>query len=326
MTDPKPSLLILIPIRDDWEALSRLLPRLDAALAKDGRRGRVVAVDDGSETRPHERFAPGEGVERVDVLRLRRNLGHQQAIAVGLAWCAAHLPGRSVVVMDGDGQDDPADVPRLCAAAEKAGGREVIFAERTRRSEDLRFRFFYVLYRMSHWLLTGRHIRFGNFSLVPYERVRQLVVAPELMAHYAAAVVKCRIPHRLVATRRRPRAVGEPGMNFVALVVHGFNALSVFGDEVVTRVLVGGGAVMVGSLGGALAVGGIRLFTDLAIPGWATTVLAFLVVLFFQAVATCLVASFVILSMKHSAPLLPERDHALFVDTVQPHPGSPGDA
>lgn len=322
MSHSKPPLLILTPVRDDWEALAVLLPEIAASLRADGRSARVVVIDDGSETRPTQPVAPGEGLERVDVLRLRKNVGHQHAIAIGLSYCAVSLPERPVVIMDGDGEDDPADIPRICAAAEAEGGEKVVFAERTRRAEGFRFRFFYGVYRLVHWLLTGRRIRFGNFSLVPAARVRQLVVAPELTAHYAAAVVKSRIPHLRVPTQRRQRLSGESRMDFVALIVHGFNALSVFADEVVTRVLLGGGVIMAVCVAGGALAAGIRVFTDLAVPGWATTVLAFLVILFFQAVATCLVASFVILSIKHRAPIIPERDHALLVEAFRPYPGS----
>lgn len=324
MSHETPPLLILMPVRDDWDAVSVLLPELAAELCAAGRSARVLVIDDGSESRPGRPFACGEGLERVDLLRLRRNVGHQQAIAIGLAWCAVHLPGTGVVVMDGDGQDDPADVPRLWAAAEAASGDEVVFAERTRRAEGLRFRASYLLYRLVHWVLTGRRIRFGNFSFVPARRVRQLAVAPELSVHFAASVVKSRIPYERLATRRRERISGESSMNFVALVVHGFNALSVFGEEVVTRVLLGGGAIMAACLTAGAVAAGIRFFTDLAVPGWATTVLALLAVLFLQAVATCLVASFVILTVKHRAPMIPERDHALFVEDLRPYPGSGG--
>jgi len=319
-------ILILIPIRDDWEALSLLLPEIAAALHADGRSARIVVVDDGSETCAERPVELGAGLERVDVLRLRKNLGHQPALAVGLAWCAGNLPERPIVVMDGDGEDDPADVPRLCAAAEAQAGDPVVFAERSRRSEGLRFRFFYLLYRLVHWLLTGRRIRFGNFSRIPARRVRQLVVSADLPTHYAAAVVKSRIPHVLVPTRRRERLSGRSTMNFVSLEVHGFNALSVFGDEVLTRILVGGGAIMAACIAGGIGTASIRLFTDLAVPGWTTTVLAFVGILFLQTLATCLVASFVILSMKHGAPANPERDHVLYVEAFGPYPGGGGEA
>jgi hypothetical protein len=264
-------------------------------------------------------------LESIDVLRLRANVGHQRAIAIGLAYCNAHLSPSPILVMDGDGQDDPGDIPRLCAAFDAAGGNEVVFAERTRRAENNRFRFFYLLYRFAVWLLTGRRIRFGNFSVVPAARVKQLVVTSELSVHYAAAVVKSRIPHVLVRTDRRPRISGTSGMDFVALVVHGFNALSVFGEEVITRVLLAGGAILAACVLGAATVTGVRLLSDLAVPGWATYVLALLAVIFLQTVAICFVTSFVVLNLKRQAPMIPERDHALYVESFHPYPHG-GDA
>ncbi len=314
-------LTILIPILDDWESLAALLPAIDEAVGAMEGPVRVVVVDDASEKAPTP-LTPCPHLERVDVLRLRRNVGHQSAIALGLAWCHENLPASPVLVMDGDGEDAPSDVPRLFAAFEAEGGGRVVFAERSRRAESLRFRFFYLLYRVAHWLLTGRRIRFGNFSVIPAARVRQLVVASELSVHYAAAVVKSRIPHVLVPTDRRPRISGASGMNFVALVVHGFNALSVFGEEVITRVLLAGGAIMAACVAGAGTVAGVRLFTDLAVPGWATYVLALLAVIFLQTLAICFVTSFVVLNLKRQAPMIPERDHPLYVDRFEPYPGS----
>jgi glycosyltransferase involved in cell wall biosynthesis len=317
-------LTILIPIRDDWDSLAQLVASIDSAVATLDAQVRVVIVDDASEGSPQP-LAACSHLAGVDVLRLRGNVGHQRAISTGLAYCSTQLPESPILVMDGDGQDDPDDIPRLCAAFAAEGGDKVVFAERTRRVETSRFRFFYLLYRIAIWLLTGRRIRFGNFSVIPAARVKQLIVTTELPVHYAAAVVKSRIPHVLVPTERRPRISGASSMDFVALVVHGFNALSVFGEEVITRVLLAGGTIMAACVAGAVTVTSVRLFTDLAVPGWATYVLALLAVIFLQTVAICFVTSFVVLNLKRQAPMIPERDHALLVESFHPYPGL-GDA
>ena len=133
------TLLVLIPIYEDWEAAAMLLRSLDVELAQAGLRARVLLVDDGSKTTYKsklEGFAFERGaIGRIDVLRLRRNLGHQSAIAVGLCHIAQSVDAKIIVVMDGDGQDAPRDVPRLVAAARGHEGEGVVFAERRRRSE-----------------------------------------------------------------------------------------------------------------------------------------------------------------------------------------------
>ena len=73
----------------------------------------VVRLDDGS----------------VEVLHLRRNLGHQRAIAIGLAYLEAHSTCEAVVVMDGDLQHPPELVPALVEAGNRSGA-DVVVASR----------------------------------------------------------------------------------------------------------------------------------------------------------------------------------------------------
>ena len=94
----------------------------------------------------------------LDRLRLRRNLGHQRAICVGLAQfegIGRYTSIDTCVVMDADGEDAPADVPRLLAAFAEGNGTHAVFASRLKRSEGLLFRFSYATYRLVHRVLTG---------------------------------------------------------------------------------------------------------------------------------------------------------------------------
>src|SRR5436190_17043862 len=161
-------LLVLIPIYNDWDAVSQLLVNLDRVLTHSGLRARVMLVDDGSSAPVDESIGrrPYLALDRIDVLALRRNVGHQRAIAIAVAHVYENIRPGAVVIMDGDGEDAPEDVPRLVARL-AASGDKVIFAERVRRSESLVFRFFYGGYRFVHKMLTGIPVRVGNFSIVP---------------------------------------------------------------------------------------------------------------------------------------------------------------
>ena len=66
--------------------------------------------------------------------------------------------------MDSYGEDDPKDVPRLIQECATHGGQKIIFAARNRRSETLIFQVFYQAYRVIHLLLTGVHVRVGEYS------------------------------------------------------------------------------------------------------------------------------------------------------------------
>ena len=308
--------VVLIPLYNDWAACRLLLSALDAALRGACESATVVLVDDGSTESVPPDFPAGfpSVLRRVDVLRLRRNLGHQRAIAVGLAYVRDHYQCRTVVLMDSDGEDDPADVPRLLAKYREEGGRKIIFAERTRRSESWTFVAFYWLYKSLHRVLVGMGVRVGNFSVIPRERLESLIVVSELWNHYAAAVVKSRQPYATVPTRRADRLSGRSGMDFVRLVAHGLSAISVFGDIIGVRLLVATfGLIALTIVGLGLTVF-LRLATSLPIPGWATSTFGILTVILFQAVMLSVQFSFIVLGGRQGTSFLPCRDYAYFVE------------
>jgi polyisoprenyl-phosphate glycosyltransferase len=319
MTEPvsdRHGLLVLIPIYNDWAAVSLLLPVLDRVLTGAGLVADVLLVDDGSTVRPPEDWhrESRRALSRIRVLSLRRNVGHQRAIAIALAFVEQHLRPEVLVVMDGDGEDAPQDVPRLLECLQQNQSNVVVFAERTRRAESLTFRTFYALYRWAHLLLTGIPVRVGNFSVIPSSQLRRIVVVSELWNHYAAAVFKARVPRTSVPTVRGLRLEGKSRMNFVGFVTHGLSALSVHSELIGVRLLVVT-AVLVGvMLSGLMVVVAIRFFTQLAIPGWTPTVVGLLLILLFQAAAFAAFFAFLVLHARSQPAFIPLRDYDYFID------------
>ena len=308
-----PRVRIVIPVFNDWTAASRVLQELDTTLASSGRAADVLLVDDGSfEPAPASPVAArAGGIAAVDVLRLRRNLGHQRAIAIALAYLEATAAPDLVVVMDGDGEDRPSDVPRLLAAADS--GDAVVFAERRRRSEGVLFTTLYHGYRIVHWLFTGERVRVGNFSVIPRAALARLVAVSDLWNHYAAAVFKSRIPFSTIPTERGIRYAGKTQMNYVALVTHGLSAMAAFGDRIGVRLLtltIAITAIVTGGLIGSVA----RLWISGAVmPSWAPFAIALIVLLVVQAFAVSLTFVFVILGGRDSSTFLPLRDYQYYV-------------
>ena len=311
-------IVILLPVFNDWEALQTLLKRLDDVLFSGGLEADVLVVDDGSSS-PGESICGGglAAIRQIRVLRLRRNLGHQRAIAVGLAYVEANLPCRAVVVMDSDGEDDPRDVPRLLQRCQAEKCQKIVFAERAKRSESWAFRVFYAIYQLLHRLLTGQRVRVGNFSVVPRPRLASLVGVGEIWNHYAAAVFKSRQPCCGIATCRAPRLAGRSRMSFVNLVIHGLSAISVHADVVGVRLLIASLAGILLAATGLAAIVAIRLLTTLAIPGWATSAAGILAVMLLQLVLFSIVFCFITLSNRQGTTVLPLRDHHYFVASVE---------
>lgn len=305
---------IVMPVFDDWPSALQVSKEIDAVM-----RGvpehevSVLLVDDGSVSPIPETVAePFAAIRSLRVLALRRNLGHQRAIAIGLAYAHAELSGDCVVVMDSDGEDRPEDIPLLIEHVRARG--TAVFAERGKRLESLQFRSLYQVYRVLHSLVTGREIRFGNFSALPWRYLGALVAFPELWNHYAATVVKSRLPYGRVRCDRGRRRFGEPKMSLVNLVVHGLSALFANQELVATRILVMIGVGTLVILGAGVAVVAIKTATSLALPGWATSTMGLLLILTGQALTAALVLVFGTMGNRSNLGFLPIRDYAFFID------------
>lgn len=317
--------VILLPVYNDWEALAILLGRLDSALGAEAPACWALVVDDGSTAAPPPSFPAGHRLAGVGLLRLRRNLGHQRAIAVGLAYIGQAFPASAVVVMDADGEDDPADVPRLLQQMRASDVPRVVFAERRRRSESPFFRGLYHAYRLAHVLLTGISVRVGNFSAIPSAQLERLLVVSDLWNHYAAAVFASRIPYETIPTRRSSRLAGKSWMSLVSLVGHGLQALSVHSEVIGTRLLIASGVALAGATG-SLMVGLVVMVmfrSTSGLPGWLPAFLLLLMVFSVQLFLIALVAVFVTLRGRSSASFLPIRDFHWFIASVDgvPPPG-----
>jgi hypothetical protein len=102
-------------------------------------------------------------------------------------------------------------------------------------------------------------------------------------------------------------------MNFVALVVHGLSALSVHAEVAGVRLLVA--SLLAAALTAILVVlvVAVRLFSDIAVPGWASAVTVGLIVLLAQWVGLALSFVFIILGARSAAGFVPARDYTMYV-------------
>ena len=301
----------MIPQFNDWEAADLLVDHLDRALADCGLAAEVLLVDDGSTQPIPEKFASREfrALRAVDILHLRRNLGHQRAIAVGLVHVYQNIPCRAVIVMDADGEDRPEDIAKLVDASNRDAGHSIVFAARGKRLEHLFFRFLYQVYRLVHRALTGDPVRVGNFSLIPFDTLNKVVVIPEIWNHYAAAVIRFRLPYQTVPIARGKRLVGKSKMNFIALLLHGLSAFFVYGDIVGARLLV---AIALALLfeAGAIAVVGLRL----SLTVYLAVILG---IILLQAIPIILILVFTVVGSRSNIGFLPIRDCPYFVSSVR---------
>jgi len=299
---------IVVPVLNDAESLEHLISALDQQAGLQPYALHILVVDDGSfpplagRLEPHRRG--GGAVARLRVVTAPTNLGHQRAIALGLVEASAIPDLFATVVMDADGEDRPEDVARLLQFADEHPDC-ILLAQRSKRSEGLIFKTFYALYRCAFYLFTGRNIHFGNFCLIPAKFLRAITHSPATWNNLAASLMRARLPTSLIKSERGVRYAGRSKMTFVSLAIHGLSAISVYTDVVLVRVICGALAVGVVTFLALGVVVGLRVFTGLAIPGWASYVGVSLLVILFQAVMFATIALFQFLSLRSVPGVVP---------------------
>ena len=145
--------------------------------------------------------------------------------------------------------------------------------------------------------------------------LKNVVVVSEIWNHYSSGLHRSRIPYFEVNVPRSMRLAGQPKMNMVSLVTHGLSSIAVYGDVAGTRILLSTAILLVFLLLVLVIVVMIRIFTDWAIPGWATYVSGFLILSVFQIIFIGTIFSMIILSARNSTNFMPIRDYQYYVDS-----------
>jgi glycosyltransferase involved in cell wall biosynthesis len=103
-------------MRNESQTVDELCSELGSALAGFGRSYEILVVDDGSADSTFDLLARWQAKDsRFRLIRFRRNFGQTAAFSAGFS----HARGRYIVTMDGDGQNDPRDIPEMIEMAEK---------------------------------------------------------------------------------------------------------------------------------------------------------------------------------------------------------------
>lgn len=270
--------IIVTPVYEDLEACSKLFKELATHFADEVF---VIAVDDGSVKQPLTITTLLDAGLQGAVLKLRRNVGHQRAIATGLAFASEHMHvHQNVVVMDSDGEDLPETISMLFRKLASSQA-DVVVAKRKSRVETFRFKTFYFFYKQFFSVMTGRSISFGNYMLLTYAAVNRLVSMQELSLHLAGAVLASKLRTAVCPLDRGPRYAGQTKMNFVGLCLHGFKGLMVFAEDVLVRVGIVSAFICAMAVCGALMAILLKV-AGFSTPGWFSIALGILVLMFIQ--------------------------------------------
>lgn len=205
-TEARPTLSIVIPVFNEEENVPPLAEEIRRALDPQGVAYEVVAVDDGSTDGTWARL---EGVRAQDqrwvLVGLRRNFGQTAAMSAGFD----HSRGDVIVTLDGDLQNDPADIPRLLALAKN---HDVVSGWRKDRQDPFLSRRLHSM--LANWLIsrvTGVRLHDYGCTLKAYRRevVEHLHLYGEMHRFIPAIASWMGISLAEVETNHRPRRFGR---------------------------------------------------------------------------------------------------------------------
>jgi hypothetical protein len=311
---------LVIPVFDDWPSLQLLLAEIDRLADETGLRMAVTVVNDGSNAPADPwipEFAALRHIEKLELIHLFTNMGHQRAIAIGLCAAVEEDDAEAILIMDADGEDSPSAIPQFLETARNSQEFCVV-ARRGKRVESLTFKASYRLYKLLFRILTGKQINFGNFCLLSRNYARRLVRVAELWNNLPAAILRSKLPIRSVEVDRTQRYAGKSKMNLTSLVVHGLSGISVYAETIFVRLLISAVLLFVFSVATIVTVAVLRLFFPLhATPGWATTVSFGVTIILVQALSLTLSFILMLLNSRVQRSIIPFAEYTAFIDYRQ---------
>jgi glycosyltransferase involved in cell wall biosynthesis len=219
-------LSVAIPVHNEEQVLPELFGRLTAVL--DGVPGgphEMIFVDDGSRDGSLGLLeAAAARDQRIVVVTLSRNFGHQAALTAALD----QVTGDAAVVMDADLQDRPEEIPRFLAKLE--AGFDVVYAQRVRRKEGVLLRAaYFVFYRLIAWLSRIRlPLDAGDFSLMSRRVVNEIRGVPEHNRYLRGLRTWVGFRQTGIAVERAERFAGQSKYSYRALIRLAFDGIFAF--------------------------------------------------------------------------------------------------
>lgn len=217
---------VVVPIFNEEEVLNELYRRLTAVMEKLDGKYEIIFVDDGSKDKSFQILKDLHQKNRkIKIIRFSRNFGHHIAITAGLDYSQ----GDAVILMDGDLQDPPEEIPKLHEKFKE--GYDIVYALRKRRKDPLlkkiNSKLFYKIFKMLTKIEI--HSYSGIFRIMSRQVVDGLKDCREKSRFITALMSWTGFSHIGVETGRDARHWGKPKYNLfksIELAMDGITSFS----------------------------------------------------------------------------------------------------
>jgi len=267
----QPELSVVIPVFNEEENITALHSRLTAVLEGIHIDYEIIFVDDGSNDDSLNQLQNLSVKDnRVLVVELARNFGHQVAITAGLDYSQ----GKAVIVMDGDLQDPPEVLPEFIA--KWRNGHDVVYGVRERRKESWLKRAAYAgFYRLLRRIANIEiPLDSGDFCIMDRRVVDLLISMPERNRFVRGIRSWVGLNQSGLPVERQARSAGKPKYTFGRLLLLALDGLISFSYLPLRTITMLGFSISLLSIFAAVFYAVTRLVTGLGPPGFATLVVA----------------------------------------------------
>jgi len=198
---------ICIPLYNEEENVAALYGELQKVLGSTGLNLEYIFVDDGSRDDTYERLkAVVQDDVAVTIVRFRRNFGQTAAMAAGFDYASGDI----VVTLDGDLQNDPAEIPRMIAKLDE--GYDMVAGWRKKRQDNLVYRT--LPSKMGNWLISKitkvqLHDYGCTLKVMTGEVAKHIQLYGEMHRFIPAVAAELGVRIAEVPVNHRPRVFGS---------------------------------------------------------------------------------------------------------------------
>ena len=222
--------IILIPIYNDWNSLNILLKKI-IDLKIFIKKTKVIIVNDFSKEKIYIKKFLLRKKLNIKVINLKKNIGSQRCIAVGLSYIKKNYLNSNIIIMDGDGEDNPLLIKKLLNFSIKKENK-IIVVNRTIRTENILIKILYEINFINFFLLTHKFIRFGNFSLLKSTALSKIKNSKDLWLAYPSTIIKNFTNIKMIFAKKEMRYAGQSKMSYFNLFTHVIRILSVLRKKI----------------------------------------------------------------------------------------------
>ena len=227
-------IIILVPIYNDWQSVSKLLEEINSNIAGLGSQFSIIIINDASTDQQSINALNTENLQSIKIINMKENRGHARCIASGLKHIFEKEEFDYVIPMDGDGEDRPEEIKNFVEYLNYASDKPIV-GERVKRSESLTFKFCYSVHKILTFAFTGQSIKFGNYTCLPRTTVEKMVNDKSTWSSFSGALTKLEKDRSIVPSIRGSRYFGPSKMSFKNLIIHSLSIISVFKLSVLIR-------------------------------------------------------------------------------------------